>query len=994
MSDGKNDTTTMAPPTEPTQAFGRFWDALSTRRVLPAGLVYCGAAWGCLEAGQFFIGYFGLGPDALRTLVLTALFGLPITLILAWYHGAPGSQYVTTREILLVGSLLFVWFVLVVLPPEPAAPRPAHGPPPSHGTTLSITTTAVLYFQNLTADPAMHWVAAGLCDATTTGLSTVPGLTVLARSRVTPYRGPRPPDLTAVAADLGCGRLVAGSYQAAGGRLRVTCLVVDGATGTTLTAWNLDGTLDDIFALQDDLVTRLRTFFADPTTTAAPPPAPSPSIAAYRAYCHALAAMDAGHLEQAATALRDAVEGGLVYAPSLDDLLRLQVSTTYLGADDSIVQEELWRIRHDGTGDDGPDSPQRSYWLRGIFTIQSARSMTGAELEVVLHGRDDGGNNSYELRLSPPLAPGATTFLRLRRRDHQLVSRTGTCRRMYTPDSICYNGPPRRVVETFVLPDGAEPFLLRPPPSHLFMQDGLWQVTWARRLGSDVSFAPDLFYGDDRALAAGCDGMQSFDPTVLYAAPMLVTSGAAVVNVTYPDDDVRPGDVVVAVDGTAIGSAGELLSWRREPGTTGPVAYDILQGGTRRRVLRDPDTFDMSIEDAPACPVGAAPLGDVLLTRARVAAAAGDDGRCTAILTRLLTLPVAAEQRVATMVLLADRLAARGEAAEAEGYRRRAVAALVAAGDGVLVEAPTATWQAPVAELTERLRRDPTDFLAAYGLARHHLDGGAPADARRAVDRALAAEPAMGFTHALAARVLLAQGDTTGAATQAALAVEGDRDNERAILAQYLFERADRWYEAAVTVLERHLRTYPRVVRNPYYVALGVIVDRDDEGAFVRLYDVQGPKLRDLPRRLNDICYMLARGGTLAYGLTGDGDGRGTSRALTLARWNARRRPDDLDLADTLGEMLFLNGRWTECRQVFGAIAARSSGPWPRVDLFVGRCLVHEGRVEEGRAALAGAAATTGPTAEAARQELRERHIPQAPQRPAGNHPPSRPPSR
>ena len=70
------------------------------------GLVYVAAAWGFLQGLEYISESFNW-PQQVRQIALLALvIGLPIVLVLAWYHGDRGQQRVTGPELAVLTLLL------------------------------------------------------------------------------------------------------------------------------------------------------------------------------------------------------------------------------------------------------------------------------------------------------------------------------------------------------------------------------------------------------------------------------------------------------------------------------------------------------------------------------------------------------------------------------------------------------------------------------------------------------------------------------------------------------------------------------------------------------------------------------------------------------------------------------------------------------------------------------------------------------------------------
>ena len=120
----------------------------------------------------------------------------------------------------------------------------------------SISSIAVLPFQNLSAERRHGYFAGGLHDELLTQLSKVAALKVISRTSVMGYTGKNIP-LKQIASQLGVGSVVEGSVQVVGGRLRVNVQLIDAATDEHLWAERYDRTLDDAFAIQSDVAQRI-----------------------------------------------------------------------------------------------------------------------------------------------------------------------------------------------------------------------------------------------------------------------------------------------------------------------------------------------------------------------------------------------------------------------------------------------------------------------------------------------------------------------------------------------------------------------------------------------------------------------------------------------------------------------------------------------------------------------------------------------------------------
>ena len=111
---------------------------------------------------------------------------------------------------------------------------------------------AVLPFENLSGDPEQEYFGDGLVDDIITALSRFRALFVIARTSSFTYKG-KTVDIKQVGAELGVRYVLEGSVRKAGDRLRINGQLIDATTGAHLWADRFDGTLDDIFDLQDKI---------------------------------------------------------------------------------------------------------------------------------------------------------------------------------------------------------------------------------------------------------------------------------------------------------------------------------------------------------------------------------------------------------------------------------------------------------------------------------------------------------------------------------------------------------------------------------------------------------------------------------------------------------------------------------------------------------------------------------------------------------------------
>ncbi len=109
---------------------------------------------------------------------------------------------------------------------------------------------AVLPFDNMSKDPEQEYFADGVVEAITATLSRIRSFFVIARNSAFLYKG-KAIDVQRVGRELGVRYLLEGSVQRAGNRLRITVQLIDAANGAHVWANRFDGSVEDLFDLQD-----------------------------------------------------------------------------------------------------------------------------------------------------------------------------------------------------------------------------------------------------------------------------------------------------------------------------------------------------------------------------------------------------------------------------------------------------------------------------------------------------------------------------------------------------------------------------------------------------------------------------------------------------------------------------------------------------------------------------------------------------------------------
>jgi TolB-like protein/class 3 adenylate cyclase len=233
---------------------------------------------------------------------------------------------------------------------EPSGSRGYQRPTPAEPPPLPAKTSiAVLPFTNMSNDPEQETFVDGLTEDLITDLSRATGLFVIARNSTFAYKG-RPVDVRQTARELGVRYLVEGSARRAAGRVRINAQLIDAVGGDHLWAERFDRSLEDIFAVQDEVTGKIVEALVGRLTTTPARNRPA-NIKAYE-----LCVLARGLSVQTALAAREAcflMEQAIALDPDYAEAHRWLALNLWLGW-------EFW------------DQPAESYRARAVAEAQRA----------------------------------------------------------------------------------------------------------------------------------------------------------------------------------------------------------------------------------------------------------------------------------------------------------------------------------------------------------------------------------------------------------------------------------------------------------------------------------------------------------------------------------------------------------------------------------------------------------------------------------------------
>jgi TolB-like protein/tetratricopeptide (TPR) repeat protein len=246
------------------------WSRLRRRKVVQWGIAYAAGAWGLLQGLGYVTATFQWPPMLQQFATIGLAIGLPIVLVLSWYHGDRGQQRVSAAEFVII-TLLFLlgggifWRYdrasgvragETAVATSPAAPQAARAPnavaDPTTAAQAAANSIAVLPFVNMSGEPANEYFSDGISEEILNVLARTPDLQVAARTSSFAFKGQQK-EIAEIARALKVRMVLEGSVRKQGERVRITAQLIDSASGFHAWSETYDRELKDIFAIQDEI---------------------------------------------------------------------------------------------------------------------------------------------------------------------------------------------------------------------------------------------------------------------------------------------------------------------------------------------------------------------------------------------------------------------------------------------------------------------------------------------------------------------------------------------------------------------------------------------------------------------------------------------------------------------------------------------------------------------------------------------------------------------
>jgi TolB-like protein len=194
-----------------------------------------------------------------------------------------------------------------------------YGPGASLAALLNKPSIAVLPFANLSGDPEQEYFVDGMVEEIITALSRIRWLFVIARNSSFTYKG-RATDVKRVGRELGVRYVLEGSARRGANRVRISAQLIEAETGAHLWADHFDGSLEDVFDLQDKVATSVAGVIEPAlraAETARSARRPTSDLSAYDLCLRGAAMYSTYHMRQALALLEEAIARDPHYGPAL-----------------------------------------------------------------------------------------------------------------------------------------------------------------------------------------------------------------------------------------------------------------------------------------------------------------------------------------------------------------------------------------------------------------------------------------------------------------------------------------------------------------------------------------------------------------------------------------------------------------------------------------------------------------------------------------------------
>lgn len=249
---------------------------LKRRNVYRAGAAYVVTAWLVIQVVETIFPAFGFSDAAVRTVIIVLSIGFIPAVISAWaFELTPDglkreSEVDRTssavrkmdkrldRLIMVALALALGYFALDKFVMDPIRDEAKIAGARQEGRSEALVESygeqsiAVLAFEDMSPGNDQEYLSDGIAEELLNLLAEIPELRVVSRSSAFSFKGMNL-EIPEIAKRLNVAHILEGSVRKDGNKVRITTQLIEAHSDTHLWSENYDRTLDDIFAIQDEI---------------------------------------------------------------------------------------------------------------------------------------------------------------------------------------------------------------------------------------------------------------------------------------------------------------------------------------------------------------------------------------------------------------------------------------------------------------------------------------------------------------------------------------------------------------------------------------------------------------------------------------------------------------------------------------------------------------------------------------------------------------------
>jgi TolB-like protein len=338
-----------------------FLNELKRRNVFRVAAAYIVVAWLIIQVAETLFPLFGYDETPARIVVIVLAIGFIPALVLSWAfeltaeglkrtHEADLAQSITPatgkkldRIIVVVLALALGYFAFdkFVLDPQrdtaleeqkavEVEQARLQGRSEALVESYGDQSIAVLAFEDMSPDKDQEYLSDGIAEELLNLLAKISELRVISRSSAFSFKGQNL-EIPEIARRLNVAHVLEGSVRKAGDRVRITAQLIEARSDTHLWSETYDRTLDDIFAIQDEIAAKVVDQLKITLLGEAPALAETdPEL--YTLFLqgrHLRRQNSADSLAQSPELLERVVAADPDYVPALDDLITVYINQVH-----------------------------------------------------------------------------------------------------------------------------------------------------------------------------------------------------------------------------------------------------------------------------------------------------------------------------------------------------------------------------------------------------------------------------------------------------------------------------------------------------------------------------------------------------------------------------------------------------------------------------------------------------------------------------------------